>query len=188
MLLAGFEDGHGKSVLRRFPFTSSREMTRDLTLGPGLAAARANRATSLSASQATPQMTSFRETTRDLTLDWGLAAARANRATSLSASQATPQITSFRERASGGFGKRRRLFEQAAEGRRFQQVSSVHLPVFDLQFRENRRRLRRPVGRALAPETAQPGAQLPVARLALEDPLDHELGCDGAVPVLFLEP
>src|SRR6478672_9139633 len=116
MLLAGFEDGHGKSVLRRFRMTSSRE------------------------------------------------------------------------RASSGFGERRRLFEQAAEGRRFQQVSSVHLPVFDLQFRENRRRLRRPGGRALAPETAQPGAQLPVARLALEDPLDHELGCDGAVPVIFLEP
>src|SRR6187200_1408182 len=114
MLLAGFEDGHGKSVLRRFPVTSSREKTGDLTLGPGLAVARVNRATSLSASQATPQMTSFRETTRDWTLDCDLAVARVNRATSLSASQATPQMTSFRERASGGFGERRRLFEQAA--------------------------------------------------------------------------
>jgi hypothetical protein len=67
--------------------TSFRETTRDLTLDWDLALARVNRATSLSASQATPQMTSSRETTRDLTLDWDLALARVNRATSLSASQ-----------------------------------------------------------------------------------------------------
>src|SRR3989449_1368966 len=66
-------------------------------------------------------------------------------------------------------------------------MSAAHMPVFDLQFREDRRRVRRPCGRALAPEPAQPVAQLSVARLAVEDALDHELGCDGAVPVIFLE-
>src|SRR6266487_421216 len=118
MLLAGFEDGHGKSVLRRFRMTSFRERTRDLTLEWDSAAARVNRATSLPASQAMPQMTSFRERTRDLTLEWDSAAARVNRATSLPASQAMPQVTSFAQAASASVGASASRRQNVGDSRR----------------------------------------------------------------------
>src|SRR6266516_3686852 len=85
------------------------------------------------------------------------------------------------------FSEPGRHLEQAAEGRRFQEMAAPGLVRAELQLREDGRRFGGPGGRLLAPQARQPVTQLAVAWLAVEDAPDHELGRDSAVPVVLLE-
>src|SRR5438034_11691068 len=86
------------------------------------------------------------------------------------------------------FSEPGRHLEQAAEGRRFQEVAAPGLVRAELQLPEDGRSLGGPGVRLLAPKARQPVTQLAVARLAVEDAPDHELRRDRAVPMVLLEP
>src|SRR4051812_46193786 len=82
----------------------------------------------------------------------------------------------------------RRLLQQSAERRRLEQVAAPPGALAELELREDRGGFRRPGGLALLPQPAEPVAQLAVTRLAVEDPLDHELGRNRSVPAVLLQP
>src|SRR5438093_2511193 len=67
-------------------------------------------------------------------------------------------------------------------------MAAPRLVLAERELGKDRRRLGRPGPGSFAPEPGQPFAQLPIARLAVEDSLDHELRRHSAVPAVLFEP